>query len=69
MATTPKANFISKLVSVKNKTASGLQSVGKNIAANEEQGTQNFSTGKANYYATINPLKGSIAAFKSGYGK
>lgn len=69
MATTPKANFVSKLLNVKNRAQNGLQAVGGQIAANEKQGQQNLSTGKANYYASINPLKGAANAFKTGYGK
>lgn len=69
MANTPKANFIQKLVATKNRAQSGLKAVGKQIASNEEEGQQNLSSGKAAYYATINPLKGTIGAFKSGYGK
>ena len=69
MATTPKANFVSKLISVKNRAQNGLQAAGKQIAQNENEGMANFSSGKAKYYASINPLKGTVGAFKSGYGK
>lgn len=64
-----KANFVQKLVSMKGRAETGLQSVGKNITKNIQQGDADFQSGKAPYYATVNPLKGAKAAFMSGYGK
>lgn len=64
---TPKENFISKLTGTKARVESGLRSVGKNISANVEQGQKDLNSGKAKYYASINPLKGARTAFKKGY--
>lgn len=69
MATSPKANFVSNLLNVKNRTQNGLQAVGRNMTANIKKGNADFESGKAPYYSTTNPLKGAKAAFMSGYGK
>lgn len=64
---TNKENFIKKLIGTKSRVERGLQSVGSNIRTNIDQGQKDFSSGKAKYYASINPLKGTRAAFKRGY--
>lgn len=65
---TSKENFIKKIAGTKSRVESGLQAVGGNIRSNVEQGQKDFKSGKAKYYDSINPLKGTRTAFKRGYG-
>ena len=66
---TPKDNFITSALKTKKRVEGGLEAVGGNIRKNIKQGDADFQSGKAKYYATINPLKGTGAAFKQGYNK
>lgn len=47
----------------------GLQNIGAQIRQNETQGMQNFKSGKMPYYSSINPLRGTGAAFMKGFQK
>jgi len=60
-------DLIGGAVEVKDDTGRGLQEVGRNFKKNVEQGQKDFRSGKAAYYATINPLKGTKEAFIRGY--
>jgi hypothetical protein len=67
MANSPKENFVQKVVATKNKIGKGLESVGSNIRKNVDQGQADLQSGKSKYYASINPLKGTVDAYKQGY--
>lgn len=54
--TTPKGNFIDRLMGVKAKTQTALQNYGGNIRSNMNKADSNFSSGKSNYYASSNPF-------------
>lgn len=59
--------IIGGIAETKADTERGLQAVGRNIRKNIDEGSENFRSKKADYYATINPLKGTVKAFKEGY--
>lgn len=61
-------DLISGAAELKGDTERGLQEVGRNIKRNVDQGQKDFKSGKAPYYGTINPLKGTRTAFKKGFG-
>lgn len=63
---TSKDNFIQKIVNAKTGAERGLQAVGGQIRKNVQQGQDNLMSGRAKYYGSINPLKGTLTAFKNG---
>lgn len=67
MAASPKQNFIKSVLGEKKRIEGGLQSVGRNIRSNIAQGDADWKSGKMPYYGTINPLKGTVSAFKQGF--
>lgn len=66
MAITAKDNFISRAVKAKTGVEKGLQAVGGQIRKNIGQGQRNLTSGQGQYYGAINPLKGTLAAFRNG---
>ena len=60
-------DIIGGIVEAKADTERGLQSVGRNIRKNVAQGQKDYRSGAIKEYATINPLKGTIKAFKEGF--
>jgi len=67
MSLTEKMNEIIGFVPAKKKRAEDkLQAVGKQIRKNVDQGQTDLKSGAAPYYGSINPLKGTMNAFKKG---
>ena len=52
-----KSGLLDKIIAAKIKMQQQLQSYGKRIRKNIDQGHKDFKSGKAKYYGTINPFK------------
>lgn len=59
-------DLISGTVSKKATVERKLQAVGRNIRKNVDKGQADLKAGKMEYYGSINPLKGTVEAFKKG---
>lgn len=59
-------NLIGDLPAKKKAVEQKLENVGRQIRKNVDQGDADLKAGKIGRYDTINPLKGTVKAFKDG---
>jgi len=57
---------MNEMIGFKKTAERKLQAVGKNIRKNVDQGQADLKEGKMPHYGGINPLKGTVKAFKEG---
>lgn len=61
-----KDSFVKQAMNVVGGVEKRLQAVGGQVKKNVMQGQANLTSGKAKYYGSINPLKGTLTALESG---
>lgn len=63
-----KNTFVQRILNTKKRAENGLQAIGGQIRDNVSQGQEDLNSGKGKYYASINPLRGAVNAYRRGCG-